>query len=750
MTVADTSRPSVVMTGAGMICAAGNSVDDTWDALVHGRQRFAPVSRDLGGRTRTWLAGVAETPSGMGDVSRATAFALAAADEAVRQAGLLDGSIDRGDIGVVVGTCLGPMFEEEVDDAPSAIRAALDVDEITDAIAAQLGATGPGATVTSACASGANAIVLATEWLLEGRVRVVIAGGADELCAPTFVGFGSVGALVSEPNSPYGKSEGITPGEGAAFVVLERFDDAIQRGAVPLIEIAGSGLSSDAFHPTAPDSSGGGAVLAVVRALADAGLGPGDIDHVNSHGTGTPTNDSVEPLVFDQSLEAGGAPIPITATKSMTGHALGATAAMEVVFAAEAVRRSFVPGTMGTSSRTLENTSLRIVGDGGEAYEISNALSASYAFGGMNSCVVVSKPGPLRPARAHQSAPITISGIGPIGALGYGIDEWCRSLQSSGGPPALPFVEMDKRVENQPRRWRRLGALSKRAIAAAELAVAHAALTDVDVDGVAVLVASSFGPLDVAIEFEQALLTKGRSPNPRLFPNSALSSTAGNVAETFGWRGPICTFVGSHSPAVGALGHARHLLERDSVQAVVIVALDLVIDPLPSLLVDRDPDARPGASGSSDAAVGLVVERCSDAANRGAAGLRVAGTGIVSGVFPEQRAAAAVRALEAAASRDGRCRPDLVLAGGTCRYVSAASTTGDRDMEVLRPSDLAGSAFAADPFVSLAFAEIVRSEQAAVLGALGATWSEPRLPAAMAILSGQHRSVSALTVDLSA
>jgi 3-oxoacyl-[acyl-carrier-protein] synthase II len=260
------------------------------------------------------------------------------------------------------------------------------------AIAMELGAHGPGFSVSSACATGSHAIGEAQRMLERGEADVVVAGGTEAAITPLCVAaFKSMGALSREGISrPFdARRDGFVMGEGAGIIVMERAEHARARGAEILGYVAGYGASNDAYHMTQPDKDGRGAEKAMRAALADADVDPQEVGYINAHGTSTPFNDRIETVAI-HSVFNGGSP-PVSSTKSAIGHLLGAAGAVEAVATLEALRRGLLPPTLNFEQPDPD-CDLDYVPDGPrEAPGITVALSNSFGFGGQNACLVFRK-----------------------------------------------------------------------------------------------------------------------------------------------------------------------------------------------------------------------------------------------------------------------------------------------------------------------------------------------------------------------
>ena len=250
---------------------------------------------------------------------------------------------------------------------------------------------GPKTTFMTACSSGATALGNGRDWLVRGMARAVLAGGTEPICRMTYTAFNALRAVDPEYCKPFAKNRaGLTLGEGAGFVVLETLDRARARGAKIYAEFLGYGLSGDAHHMTAPAPDGSGAARAMRAALYDAGLNPEQIDYINAHGTGTPANDAVETRAIKEVWGPRAYDLPVSSTKSMIGHTLGAAGALEAVACVLAINHDFIPPTIHHLEPDPE-CDLDYVSQGARPARLDAVLSNSFAFGGNNTSIVIGR-----------------------------------------------------------------------------------------------------------------------------------------------------------------------------------------------------------------------------------------------------------------------------------------------------------------------------------------------------------------------
>ena len=387
----------IAITGRGVVSSIGEGADAFVDALLERRSGIvdgmAPCA-DFD-QESAMSAKVARRSD------RYTQLAFAAATQAAAEAGL-PGDVDLERLAILVGTGVGGLktLEDEcrafVDGGERAVSPhfvpMMMPNAAAGAIAMELGAHGPGFSVSSACATGSHAIGEAKRMLERGEADVVVAGGTEAAITPLcMAAFKRMGALSREGVSrPFDmRRDGFVMGEGAGVIVMERADHARARGAKILGYVAGYGASNDAFHMTQPASDGRGAEKAMRAALSDAGADPGEVGYINAHGTSTPFNDRIETHAI-HGVFNGGSP-PVSSTKSAIGHLLGAAGAVEAVAVLGALQRGILPPTLNFAEPDPD-CDLDYVPDGPrEAPDLTLALSNSFGFGGQNACLAFRK-----------------------------------------------------------------------------------------------------------------------------------------------------------------------------------------------------------------------------------------------------------------------------------------------------------------------------------------------------------------------
>ncbi|MGZ5443845.1 MAG: beta-ketoacyl-[acyl-carrier-protein] synthase family protein [Thermoanaerobaculia bacterium] len=378
----------IAVTGAGIVCSIGRNKAEVWRAIVESRAGIAKLTRFAGETFPTDIAAEADVDLPKTKrLSRTDLLAVTAAKEAIEQAG--DIPLERAVVST--GTSTGGLLEGEDyyfrrlirgrRRAPASRVLQQPTSGPSDAVAQAFHLGGGVISNATACASAGAAIGMAADYLRSRHADVAIAGGSDALCRLTYSGFNVLQAVDPEPCSPFGANrKGITLGEGAGYLVLERWDDAVARGATILAELAGYGASCDAHHPTAPAEDGHGAEAAMRGALVEGRITPASVDYVNAHGTGTALNDAAESRAI---IAALGLDVPVSSSKSYFGHTLGASGAIEAVVTVLALQNQIAPPTLRLRERAPE-CPLDYIPETPRPMPLANVLSNTFGFGGSN------------------------------------------------------------------------------------------------------------------------------------------------------------------------------------------------------------------------------------------------------------------------------------------------------------------------------------------------------------------------------
>ncbi|MBX3227186.1 MAG: beta-ketoacyl-[acyl-carrier-protein] synthase family protein [Labilithrix sp.] len=652
---------TIAVTGLGAVTALGRTATATWDAVRAGERALRELTLFDPGDVKCRL--VAEVsglvaPAGQ---SRTSELALLAAREALEDAGL---DVCARRVGLVVGGTTAGMFETEsilatLLEAPAgsaeregALARMLThpLSAPTDRLVAELGPFARARSLSSACSSGANAILVGATWLELGLVDAVLAGAADALCRVIVAGFNALGALDPAGARPFDVARrGLTLGEGAGFVVLERAEET-QRAKCTLL---GWAARSEAHHITNPEASGAVPAAVMRAALARAGVAPADVDYVNAHGTGTPLNDPMETRALAAVFGADLARVPVSSQKGMLGHTLAAAGAIEAVLTAKALVDGVVPPTGGLVEpdpacalrhvRAAEERSVRV------------ALSSSFGFGGMDTALVLGAAARRAPAPPPPRGVVVtgVAAISPVGMFRGPDVATLPSHTSQERTVSLPADALDAERARRLDRTSRLGAVladaalappgagvaspptEPRAVAAsveprtAEPPGAVAALASVgprtaepreqrragegDAREAALVLGVAFGAVDGTADFMRRLRDKGaRLVRPADFPSLVPSSPAGYGSIYLGLGGPALVVADLAASGECALAQAWELVASGEVARVCAAAVEersaIVEGALSAIFGGAGGEAR----GEGGAAIALAAEGTSE------------------------------------------------------------------------------------------------------------------------------------------
>ncbi len=604
-------RPHVVLTGLGLISSVGGDTESAARAFVSGARGLVELESALTAHLRARFAGLIRDPevaaclreSGLAAYDRHVILALAAAREALSQAGVVPREWGRR-MGFIFSTCSGPMLLIEGHyERILAGKPELSAEELyakryyagAQILAQRLGIGGPCTTVVTACTASTAAIGLAADLIRCGVIDGALAGGADSFSLSTLAGFDGLKATSEGRCAPFSKPYGLNLGEAAGFVFLEREERARERGARVRAELLGTGMSNDAYHPSAPEPSGRGLASAIRRALADAGVEPSRIGYINAHGTGTEANDKAEARAMRKVFGGHMEHVPVSSTKSQLGHCLGAAGAAEVIATILCAEAGVLPSTAGFT-QPREGCALDCVPQPGRPWVGSRVfLSNNAAFGGHNASLVASVPGP-EPAEvgrkrreAETGAEVVITGCGVVTALGLGADVLQAGVAGAGNGlrgcplPGLAPVEaglvpeqevarydrrLDLRDMDRSSRWATVAALL--AIRDARYSERPAALADLGL-----YLSLSAGPSWAESEFLTSYLANQRQVTMlSAFPYIVPSSVAGNVCRALLLTGHNVTLCGGPGAGLLGLGLAAAAIRSGHAGAILSGAVD--------------------------------------------------------------------------------------------------------------------------------------------------------------------------------
>ncbi len=404
----------VVITGTGVVTPLGHDRDTFWSNVRDGRSGVGPITRfDASSLDTRFAAEVKDFDAGefmdRKDARRSdrfVQFATSATVQALTQAGVSKDTVDPERFGVIIGSGIGGIetwegqFLTLQEKGPARVSPFFIPMMISDMASGQIsmmfGAKGPNYCTVSACSSGAHAIGESFHAVRRGDADVIITGGTEaSITTLSVAGFAAMKALSTRNDDPQhasrpfdGTRDGFVMGEGAGILVLEELEHARQRGATILAELVGYGATADAYHMTAPAPEGEGAARAMKRCLQVAGLAPADVSYINAHGTSTPLNDKFETMALRSTFGEAMRAIPVSSTKSMIGHLLGASGGVELIVCVMAMQHGFIPPTINYSTPDPD-CDLDYVPNVGRAASVDVAMSNSFGFGGHNVSLAV-------------------------------------------------------------------------------------------------------------------------------------------------------------------------------------------------------------------------------------------------------------------------------------------------------------------------------------------------------------------------
>lgn len=411
----------VVITGMGIVCPVGTGIDFAWVNLLKGKSGIRKITEFDTTDIASKIAGLPQRGTEPGEynpddvvepkeqrkMDRNIVYGMVAADEAIRDAGLIDYDGDKTRIGVAIGSGIGGLstiadtYEDILQHgtrfvSPFFVPKCV-INMTSGNVSIKYGFMGPNIAMATACATGTHSIIEGASIIERGDADIMVCGGTEAaVCRLGMTGFSALRALSTRNDDPEHASrpwdkdrDGFIMGEGAGILVLEEYEHAKARGAKIYAEVAGSGMTADAHHITAPAPNGEGGKRSMELALRSAGLKPSDVNYINAHGTSTGLGDVGE-LIAVKELFAGG-DVCMSSTKSMTGHLLGAAGAIEAIFCALAIRDNIVPPTMNLENPIEEVGDFNLVPNQAQKRTVDVALSNSFGFGGTNASLILKR-----------------------------------------------------------------------------------------------------------------------------------------------------------------------------------------------------------------------------------------------------------------------------------------------------------------------------------------------------------------------
>lgn len=608
----------VVVTGMGVQSSIGHDVDTFWNSLIQGScgiqsvegLRLAHSKSKIGGQIQS-LSDAYPFLMEEGWDDRGLKLALNALHQALQNHAPITSLYPSDRIGVVMGTCSGGIYSAQrwleqywTSETPTNSKYAkmYYYNFVTELISGLVQAGGPVSTVSTACASSNNAIGLAADFIRSGKADMMLVGGYDALLETVYSGFTSVSALDDQPCRPYSADRsGLSLGEGAAFLILERYDVVKARNARMFAEILGYGLALDGYHPTAPHPEGAGAARAMETALKNSNLKPEDIDYINGHGTGTLLNDLSETRAIISALGESAYRVPISSTKAATGHTLGASGVIEGIATIQSIQEGMLPPTIHLNQRD-PNLVLDYVPNEARVSSVQVALSNSFAFGGNNAVVAYGQPFDNRKPFIYESNSIVVTGMGMATTEGLGIQPFWHAFSNGKLKNTETqvsrkgnryyrisdtlFEQMESKFDRKA--IRRLDRNSLMALYAVNDALQHAGIKMEESlrERTGIISSHAFAVYEQFAELFRPVLNPSYRVRPSVFPNSVYNGAVGAIASHFQVYGPGSTLNGAQSSSALGIIHAMELLKKGDCDAIICIGSDVHCDESIDALAD--------------------------------------------------------------------------------------------------------------------------------------------------------------------
>ena len=573
-----TDFDSVIVSGIGAISAAGEDIDANFanmSAAIRSPKSAPTIFK------HDFKRPVFECNSSLLDKeylphSRTLALALKALQEALSDAQLTEEDLKNKTVGICIGTTVACtlnniQFYSEIKNKKNSTILPIQryiKNSIATYISAKYALSGPVALIANACASGTNAIAVASSWIESGLCDIAIAGGTDELNLIPYCGFNALQVMSEKPCLPFSpEREGLNLGEGAGVVILESKRSAQAREISRDIVLSAATGASDAFHLTGLHPEGEGLYTAITSAMKRISISPEDIDYINAHGTATMENDKIEALVFSRISD--NIKERYSSTKYYTGHTLGAAGAIEAAITVKGMREGNFPGLNGGTSIP---------------YNGNAVLSTSMAFGGSCSTLIFRKESSdsMAKSSSKQETEVDVSGIGIIGPFGSGIHEFKNALIAESKERTERYIpEQALKDPDFKRIRRRADKLSIAMLTAAKDAIQQSELSTEEKTETALIAATGFGAHNTTFKFLDDILEFGQTaPSPTLFSNSVHNAPSFYITHFLKLKGASMTFTGMNQPFMPAFNYATFLIKSGQYKNVLLVAGDEISDPM--------------------------------------------------------------------------------------------------------------------------------------------------------------------------
>jgi 3-oxoacyl-[acyl-carrier-protein] synthase II len=598
----------VAVTGLGAVTALGIGQEETWQQIVAGKTGLKTLTAWKPDRYLSASAGECAhydpldhfTAKQARRLDRCHQMELIAAREAVNDAGFGD-AINPADIAITIGSSLGGMnawlkFQNEYSRHNRHRRASYLIDHFLhrciDILSEEFGFLGPRSIFSTACTASTVGLTHGFEMVRSGDAPAALVGGVDPISEFSFAGFSGMRNVSASPCAPFSDPIGLNTGEGSAFLVLEDWETARARGATIYAEMLGYGISSDGYHPTAPDPVGHSQKRAMNEAFAMAGISPEDVDYVNAHGTGTSTNDATETRLLSSVFGGHVKTMPVSSLKGALGHTLGAAGAVEALFTVKAIATGKLPPTANFQGARAGCT-LDYVPQSRDQ-QIDVALTQNFAFGGNNASLIFGHPdrsdaNMVTASAARDEKRVVITGMGPVSPVGSGVDEFLTAIMDTkSGVIDMPDVDpiMPKVgapiVDFDPAKYarfpkRRMDKFGQLTVCSIMLAAADSGIkiTKQNAGRIGIVGGTAYGPMASCKEFNTCLVDdQPAKANPGIFPNTVFNAGVGLASIQMRVRGCNLIVCNGQSSGLDAIMFATRQIKAGNADMIFAGGVD--------------------------------------------------------------------------------------------------------------------------------------------------------------------------------
>lgn len=571
-----------VVTGLGMVSSIGNNLDECWNNAKNGVFGVKEVTSfdTTGCYTKNACEAKfdLESSEGVGK-DKVTAFCITAAKEAVKDSEFVIEKGNSSRVGLIIGSCTGGAITAEkvhrrilaVNDINCVSKEdifRIPIASLSNDVAESLGIEGYMSNISNACAAGTIGIGYACDLINKGIADVVVVCGGDTVSSLCFSGFHALKALAENTCAPLSKSDGISLGEGSGAIVIESIESAHKRNAKIYCKVESVGVSSDAYHITAPHPQGKGQKSSMMNALTEASVNAREIGYINAHGTGTPINDSTE---INSIFEIFGENVMVSSTKAMTGHCLGAAGTIEAIFTIKSICDSVIPPTVNFDHDAHNpNEGVKVVADKMVYKELRYAISNSFAFGGNNASVLFAKNDVDSKIRYNEDKRTVITGLGIINHISESVDEYVDKISSfAEGRNIAEIVNEDiVSVDSNPGKvkpslYRKIDRIGKLLIISGNMAINDSKIDfdTIDKTNVGCINGTSDGPVTSIAKFQDGMITNGLEHGSAfIFPNTVYNAAGGYLSICMDIEGYSATVANGYLAGLESICYGQNVI----------------------------------------------------------------------------------------------------------------------------------------------------------------------------------------------